>query len=561
MGDGYVRQSSGEIVSGNTVEASPLNAEFNQIQSAFHLSSGHSHDGTTGEGPKINLNTSTAGILGVSQGGINGIHKLNATTAPTATDDEDSDYAVGSQWIDTTNDRAYVCVDATATSAVWLYIGNTTGWQSLDATLTALAGVTVSADKLIYATGADTFSTTDLTSAGRALLDDANAAAQLVTLGLTATATEINVLDGITATVTELNYVDGVTSDIQAQIDGKSATGHTHTLSDVTDAGALASEDEITTSLIAAATLVTESDDIASNDNDTTIPTSAAVKDYVDSAVSAGAIADGDKGDIVVSSSGTVWSIDAGVIVNADINASAAIDASKIGGGAVSTTEYNYLNGVTSAIQTQLDTKITASSSASLTNKTFDANGTGNSLSNVEVDNFAASAIVTESEGLGSSDNDTSLPTTAAVKDYVDNNGGMAAASQAEQEAGSSTAVAVTPGRQHYHESAAKCWVKFNSSGTIADSYNTTSITDNGEGDWTVNIATDFSNANYAALVSGGMRWSSNSMINYSIADATGPTAGQLRIRAVGGGDHEWSTNKEDPTDPNAIYFVAFGDQ
>jgi len=38
----------------------------------------------------------------------------------------------------------------------------------------------------------------------------------------------------------------------------------------------------ITTSEIAAATLVTSSDTIASNDNDTTIPTSAAVKDYVD---------------------------------------------------------------------------------------------------------------------------------------------------------------------------------------------------------------------------------------------------------------------------------------
>ena len=39
----------------------------------------------------------------------------------------------------------------------------------------------------------------------------------------------------------------------------------------------------LTTSEIAAGTLVIESEGIASNDNDTTIPTSAAVKDYVDS--------------------------------------------------------------------------------------------------------------------------------------------------------------------------------------------------------------------------------------------------------------------------------------
>jgi len=35
---------------------------------------------------------------------------------------------------------------------------------------------------------------------------------------------------------------------------------------------------------------------------------------------------------------------------------------------------------------------------------------------------LAAAALVTESEGINSSDNDTSVPTTAAVKDYVDTN-------------------------------------------------------------------------------------------------------------------------------------------
>ena len=63
---------------------------------------------------------------------------------------------------------------------------------------------------------------------------------------------------------------------------------------------------------------------------------------------------------------------------------------------------------------------ITASSTDTLTNKTFDANGTGNSLSNVEVADFAATAITLESEGIGSNDSDTQIPTSAAVKDYVD---------------------------------------------------------------------------------------------------------------------------------------------
>jgi len=45
------------------------------------------------------------------------------------------------------------------------------------------------------------------------------------------------------------------------------------------------------------------------------------------------------------------------VITNAKISASAAIDAAKIGGGAVSNLEFSYLDGVTSAIQTQIDSK------------------------------------------------------------------------------------------------------------------------------------------------------------------------------------------------------------
>tara|TARA_R110000851_G_scaffold12862_2_gene44274 strand:+ start:5807 stop:7249 length:1443 start_codon:yes stop_codon:yes gene_type:complete len=62
---------------------------------------------------------------------------------------------------------------------------------------------------------------TTISTFGASLVDDANAAAGLVTLGLSATAAELNALDGITSTVTELNYTDGVTSAIQTQMDTK----------------------------------------------------------------------------------------------------------------------------------------------------------------------------------------------------------------------------------------------------------------------------------------------------------------------------------------------------
>ena len=82
----------------------------------------------------------------------------------------------------------------------------------------------------------------------------------------------------------------------------------------------------------------------------------------------------GISGDITISSN--TAAIGSGVIVNADVNASAAIEFSKMenltasralvsdGNGdvsvsAVTSTEIGFLDGVTSAIQTQLDTKTT----------------------------------------------------------------------------------------------------------------------------------------------------------------------------------------------------------
>lgn len=46
-------------------------------------------------------------------------NKLDATTAPTVNDDSGDGYGVNSVWIDTTADKAYVCLDATAGGAVW----------------------------------------------------------------------------------------------------------------------------------------------------------------------------------------------------------------------------------------------------------------------------------------------------------------------------------------------------------------------------------------------------------------------------------------------------------
>ncbi len=65
----------------------------------------------------------------------------------------------------------------------------------------------------------------------------------------------------------------------------------------------------------------------------------------------------GISGDITIS--GGTAAIGSGVIVNADVNASAAIDATKIHDGTISNTEFGHLNNVSSNIQSQLDAKTT----------------------------------------------------------------------------------------------------------------------------------------------------------------------------------------------------------
>jgi hypothetical protein len=54
-------------------------------------------------------------------------------------------------------------------------------------------------------------------------------------------------------------------------------------------------------------------------------------------------------------------------------------------------------------------------------------------------------------------------------------------------------------------QGSAKAWVNFNGTSTVAirASYNVSSITDNGTGDYTVNFTNALPDANYAALVTG----------------------------------------------------------
>ena len=116
--------------------------------------------------------------------------------------------------------------------------------------LQTLTGIADGNSNLGTFSGSTIADSTDIKTALQAL-ETALEAQSLTGLGVTATASELNILDGVTsttaelnlldgvtATTAELNYVDGVTSNVQTQLNAKVATGaNVNTLVGATSAG------------------------------------------------------------------------------------------------------------------------------------------------------------------------------------------------------------------------------------------------------------------------------------------------------------------------------------
>ena len=214
-------------------------------------------------------------------------------------------------------------------------------------------------------------------------LDTKGTVNTLSDLAITSTASELNILDGVTTDAGELNYVDGVTSNIQTQLDGKqgSLSGSATTIDTETLLASLAMVTDSNGKVAVSAVTATELGYVSgvTSNVQTQLNTKGTVNTLSDLSITSTAselnILDGvtaDAGELnyvdgVTSNiqtqldgkqgslSGSATTIDtetllASLAMVTDSNGKVAVSA-------VTATELGYVSGVTSNVQTQLNTK------------------------------------------------------------------------------------------------------------------------------------------------------------------------------------------------------------
>ena len=267
MGDNYTRQSS--YTDGDVITAAHTNNEFNQLLAAFAASTGHSHDGTAGEGGAITSlasNTVTIGAGTTNQDVVitfdgeerDGLLRWIGHDNSGTEDDHfrfDDDVMLNSTeklyfndtgtyiFSNADGDLDLVSDGTSADSIKLASAGGVTLDAAGDITLDADGGDVVLKDdgtqfgsltntsgNLILKSGsttAVTFSGANTTFAGTVTIGSAEISeAELEILdGATVTTDELNILDGVTSTAAELNILDGVTSSAAELnlLDGSSA--------------------------------------------------------------------------------------------------------------------------------------------------------------------------------------------------------------------------------------------------------------------------------------------------------------------------------------------------
>ena len=460
---GYIRQSSAEIVDTLTIDAVDLNNEFNALVSAFVNTTGHKHDGTAANGPvigligdanlatplnKILIDTANAELefyINVGASATEQFKISDGLIVPSV----DNDIDLGTATLEFKD--AYF--DGTVNLDT-LVIGTATGITDID---TDLAAVSASDDTLASAKAikayVDASPVGDLTSivAGTGL-SGTSLSGPIPTLtidtGTTVDKTTAQTLTNKTLTSPVINTPTG---DVITITGSQTLTNKTLTSPVLdTDISGTAFKDE----------------DNFTSDSATAVASQQSIKAYIATQVSAGdltAITTGNGlsgtsltgpiPDLTIDTSITVDKTTAQTlssktltspVLDGTLSGTAFLDEDNMAsdsaiavasqqsikdyvdtqvatipvGDITAVVAGTGLTGGGTSGSVTLNADVSASSTNTFTNKTVDANGTGNSITNLEVADLASGVLDTDLTAVSASDD--TLASAKAIKTYVD---------------------------------------------------------------------------------------------------------------------------------------------
>jgi len=182
MGANYTRQST--YADGDTINAADTNDEFDQLLAAFAASTGHTHDGTTGEGGPISALVSNAITFGT------GADTDIAVTFDANSNDGVITWKEDEDYFEFSDDILLATTEKVQFRDTAIHISSSTDGQ-LD--IVADNEVQIAATTIDINGNVDISGTLTIGSAG---ISEA----------------ELEILDGATVTTTELNIIDGDTT-------------------------------------------------------------------------------------------------------------------------------------------------------------------------------------------------------------------------------------------------------------------------------------------------------------------------------------------------------------
>ena len=233
------------------------------------------------------------------------------------------------------------------------------------------------------------------------------------------TSTELQILDGATLTTTELNYVDGVTSAVQTQLDNKQpidselttlatmVSGTANALKDLTQA-----EVEILDGATVTTAELNVLDGIPAGLTATELGYVDGVTSAIQTQIDGKQPLDAELTELATMASGTASAL-------ADLTQT---EVQILDGVTATTAEINYVDGVTSNVQTQLNAKqplaapLTTMSSMQSGTASVLASGTALTSSTTELNQLDGKTL---GETSLTTNSNTAIPTSKAVADHV----------------------------------------------------------------------------------------------------------------------------------------------